>query len=101
MKSVNVFDMCLVRVLKVYLLLPLVSVANYLSDLKPNSDPNSRRKGYEKKLWRERFRFFKKNLQMLSAVETKNRAPLFCTSLLGEDQAETEPSFEDGGVEEC
>lgn len=62
MKLVNVFDMCLVRVFKVYFFLSLVFVANYFSDLKFNFDLNSRRKGYEKKLWRERFRFFKKNL---------------------------------------
>lgn len=36
--------MCLALVLKDYVLLPLVPVADYLSDLEPNSSPSIRRK---------------------------------------------------------
>lgn len=59
-----------------------------------------RRKERERKRERNGFRFFRKNLQMLRAVETKNRLRLFCTSLGDEDQVETEQLFEDAIIED-
>ena len=69
------FDMCLAWVLKIYIPLPVV---NPLSDLQPISYPNIRRKVNKQKPWRERFRYFGKNLQMLQSSLNKDEG----TSLL-------------------
>lgn len=82
---------------KVYILLPLVFVADSFSDLKPRADPNNRKRHYGE---RERFRCIRKTLQMLKAIETKNRVTLSCTSLLDEDPVETEQLFEGVIIEE-
>lgn len=82
---------------KVYIVLPLVFVADSLSDLKSRADPNNRKTHYGE---RERFRCVRKTLQMLKAIKTKNRVTLSCMSLLDKGPVETELLFEGVIIEE-